>query len=127
MKNLNSQEKKSLFRLGLVFAGIVLLGLLYWGINGIYNYQANKFINEKKALIETYQLKIDSINLVNTKLVETIQVLDREVDSLKDSKIIIYKEYDKKVDVINDASAADHAKWMESVLIELKNNKQFNY
>lgn len=75
-------------------------------------------------MIEKYELKIDSINKENTILVEKIEQLDREVDSLEKVKSKIYWKYAEEIKAINDASAANHAKWLDSVLLKLKNNKK---
>lgn len=121
MKNLSAVGKKWFISISIA---VVLIGLIYWSATSFYNYQVRKSVKEKEALIEMYQHRIDSINDVNTKLIYEIRILDREIDSLQNNKQIIYKEYDKKVNVIYDASSADHARWLESVLLELRDTNK---
>lgn len=124
MMNLNAQEKKLFSRLAAVIGAIAIIGLSYWGISSLSSYWRNKYIRERQELIEKYELKIDSINKENAILVEKIEQLDREVDSLEKVKSKIYWKYAEEIKAINDASAANHAKWLDSVLLKLKNNKK---
>lgn len=77
-------------------------------------------------MIELYEGKIDSINNVNKTLFLKIEKLDKEIDSLEKVKIIIYKEYDKKIDTIYNAGASNHAEWLESILNKLEDTYPSN-
>jgi len=121
--NLSSQEKKWLSRLAKIFGGILIIWLLYLAANGVYNYRTEKFIKEKKALIERYQSKIDSLNRENKLLFVEINKLDKEIDSLQKVKVQINEEYNEEVNIVYDATAADHAEWLDSIIIKLKTNK----
>lgn len=82
MMNLSAQEKKLYSKIGIVVGGLIVIAILFSGINNvIHNYQ-NKKIEEKQELIRQYQSKIDSVKVVNIQLFKDIQIKNQEIDSL---------------------------------------------
>lgn len=127
MRNLKPQEKKLFSRLAIVFGIIIILGTLHFVGSWFYKHQMKKFLKEKNELIELYESKIDSLNTANKILLLKVDKLDGEVDSLQKVKTQIYEQNNEEINVIYDASSADHAKWMESILLELKADRKLNY
>lgn len=122
--NLSTQEKKLFFNVAVIIIAIIFIGFSYWGISSLTQYWRDSSIRHDQEIIKQYEAKIDSINNENTKLITTIKTLDHKVDSLKNLKSIIYWKHAQEINSINDASAANHAKWLDTVLIKLKNNKK---
>lgn len=122
MKNLNKQEQKLLFNGVLIILGILLCSALYWGGNKAIQYFEYKATKEKFEIIQKYENKISSLDSINRNLFTKIQWLDYEVDSLQKVKNKIIWRYGEKVNVIYNASAADNAKWLDSVLTKVDNN-----
>lgn len=116
---LSDQEKKLYSRVGLAIVGLIIIGFVYISGVNIFNRWNEKYLAKEKALIEMYNVKIDSLNIVNHSLDWQIAKLELVIDSLEkiDKKIII--NYDKKINLINDASAYEHAEWMDSILYKL--------
>jgi hypothetical protein len=69
---------------------------------------------------EKYKNQIDSLNKIINKSDSIISTLQLKVDSLEVKKITIINNYNEKVSVIRDASAAEHARWFESVIRNLE-------
>lgn len=122
MKNLNNQEKKLLFNAALILLGIVLCSALYWGGNEAIHYFEDKMTKEKFEIVKKYELRISALDSINKNLLSKINHLDYEVDSLQTVKNKIIWRHNEKVNVIYNASAADNAMWMDSVLRKVDNN-----
>lgn len=116
MKNLKSPEKRLLSSLLIALLAIVFC-------SGLYIY----FIHNPTPEIEDHSWKylktIDSLNSVVEKSKYTIDSLSYKIDSLENRKTVIINNYNEKVNVIRDASAAEHARWLESIIRELKDYK----
>lgn len=123
--NLNDQEKRLFSSAAIAIAAIMLVGLLFWGGSAIVNHFEDKSINEKFKIIKVYESKIDSINKKNNILTREIDSLDFQVDSLQRVKNKVIWNYGKKIDAINDASAAEHAMWLDTVLQDLNNLERY--
>ncbi|MGV8961815.1 MAG: hypothetical protein ACOH2V_00270 [Candidatus Saccharimonadaceae bacterium] len=122
--NLSMQEKKLFSKLGIILGIIIIVALIFMGINKlVHNYQ-NKRIEEKQELIRQYQSKIDSVKVVNIQLFKDIQIRDQEIDSLYDVKNKIKWKYDKEISIIYDATPVDNAKWMDAIIQELDHNSR---
>lgn len=68
-------------------------------------------------------MKIKQKEKENLALMKTNFVLLHKIDSLEKVKRNITLVYDKKIDNIFDASAYDHASWLESTVKELNRSK----
>ncbi len=116
MKNLKNLDGRLISSLLIATFAIVFCSWLY-----IY------FINKPTPEIEDHSWKylktIDSLNSVVEKSKYTIDSLSYKVDSLENRKTVIINNYNEKVNVIRDASAAEHARWLESIVRELKDYK----
>lgn len=124
MKNLSVQEKRLFSKIGIGLASLLLLGLLYIGIITLVTNWDKRYIEKEQQMIEQYNHKIDSISQVNNVLNYQVYIAEKNIDSLKklDRNIII--KYEKKINAISDASASDHAQWMDSVLIKLDSSNR---
>lgn len=123
--NLSDQEKRLFSSAGIALAAIILAGLLYWGGASAVNYFEDKAVREKLEIIRGYEVKIDSLNKKNNILTKEIDVLDFQVDSLQSVKNKIIWNYGKKIRIITDDSAAEHAMWMDSILQDLDNLERY--
>lgn len=123
MKSLSSQEKKLYSSIGIVLGIIFVCGAIYIGVNSLSDYWKNRYIKKEQALIEKYETKIDSITKENAKLTIHISELDTQIDSLyKVKNKIIWKYEKEKVNIVNNATASDHAIWLDTILSTLKSN-----
>lgn len=112
MKNLKSPEKR------LISSLIIALASICFGV-GLYLY-FNKPVPEIPDHSIQYQYTIDSLNKVIKDTQSVINTLQVEIDSLQRRKTTIINNYHEEVNVIRDASAAEHARWFESVIRELE-------
>lgn len=126
MKNLTANGRRLFFSVLIVVGIIIAAGLLAWGIFSIIGYWKDFEITREQKIIKQYELKIDVLNKEGNKLIYKINSLEYQVDSLKAVKTkILLKKYDEKANVIYDASAIEHAKWLDSTLNQL--NRSGNY
>ena len=123
MKISSAQGKKLFFSLIITLLIIATAGLLSWGTESIISYYKDKELKKDQKTIELYEGKIKVLNEEGTKMIDQIKVLDYQLDSLKKVKAIIHTKYEEKVNVIYDATAAEHAEWMDSILTELSYSK----
>jgi len=122
--NLNDQERRLFSSVMIALAALALAALLYWGGFSVVKYFENKATKEKYEIVHKYELIVDSLHKENAVLKKEITKLDFEVDSLESKKNIIIVNYGKKVNIINDASANDHAKWLDSIINKMNNTKR---
>lgn len=115
MKNLNTQEKKLFSRIAIILAGLVVISLIYKGIGTIVRDFNNEKERDRKELIHKYELKIDSINTVNYMLAIEADSLEKQIVLEQGKKTTIYIETIKKEKEIKDASAAQHAKAIDTL------------
>jgi len=113
--NLNNQEKRLFSKIGMVLGGIILIATFYWVAIGWINGYRENDIKEHATIAAKYEAKVDSINIVNTILLSQVDSLEKEIKEVKSIKEIVYIETIKKENVIKDASAADHAKAIDSL------------
>lgn len=116
MKNLKSPERRLISSLLIATFAIVFC-------SGLYIYLINRPIPEIEDHSWRYLEIIDSLNSVVEKSQYTIDSLSYKVDSLENRKTVIINNYNEKVNIIRDASAAEHARWLESIVRELKDYK----
>lgn len=123
MKNLRTPEQKLIINIVLILVIIFILGVIYKVGADLFDNYNNRMLQEKKGIIELYQHKIDSIQQVNIFYEYRLTRVEQEKDSLQKLKKQIEYIYDEKVNIVYDASASDHAKWLDSVIAELENHK----
>ncbi len=115
MKNLKRPEKR-------LISNVIIALLTLCLVAGVYlHYTRLELIT---GVSEKYQAKIDSLQSVVNKSYYELDNLQLKVDSLEQRKTIIINNYHEKVNVIRDASAAEHARWFESVIRELKDYRE---
>jgi hypothetical protein len=71
-----------------------------------------------------FKNQIDSLKKIINESDSIISTLQLKVDSLEVKKITIINNYNEKVSVIRDASAAEHARWFESVIRNLEDYRE---
>jgi len=118
---LSDQEKKLYSKVGIILASILIVAFLWLGISTISIYYTKKSEAKIDAIIEKYELKVDSLNKENTYFMNNIKRLEIQVDSMEHVKEKIINHYDKKINTIYNAGAIDHAMWMDSVLTKVSN------
>ena len=106
MINFKHQEIKSYFKIILIF--IIFISIIFCF--------SNKYKKDRKQIINEYELKISKLDSINTVLKVKDSILTEKIDSLKNEKQIIYIKYDKKIKFVYDASAANHAEWLDSIV-----------
>lgn len=116
MKNLKNPERRLISSLLIATFAIVFC-------SGLYIYLINRPAPEIEDNSWKYLKTIDSLNSVIENSQKTIDSLSYQVDSLENRKTVIINNYNEKISVIRDASAAEHARWLESVIRELKDYK----
>ena len=124
MMNLKSPEKKLYFKillhvgvLTLISCGIVLLVQTM-------NIKEDTYRDQRDSIINSYNIKIQQKDSINKILVEKQHKLESEIDSLENVKGIVIKDYDKKINYIYDASAINHAMWLDSIIAKVNSVKQ---
>ena len=124
MKNLKNPEKKLYFKIifhtlvcALVIFGYIELFTMIDKSESYYQISRDSMINE-------YNRKINEKDSINNVLKIKQLSLEKNIDSLEKVKTQIVIEYGKKVKTIYDASAADHARWLESVITKLDSIKR---
>ena len=115
MKNLKSPEKRLISSLVIALSSICFGTFLY-----LYFIKPTPEVPDNSIY---YQQKIDSLNNIINESQLVINTLEIKIDSLQGRKTTIINNYNEKVNVIRDASAAEHARWLESVIRELKDYK----
>lgn len=99
-----------------------MFGLIY----GVYKLNewneqriARKFIQSQEQIITVNEFKIDTLNKRNKLLEFKIDTLHRKLDSLSKVKTKIYWKNANNIKVIYDASIAEHAAWLDSIITEV--------
>ena len=87
----------------------------------ISNKKEVEYRSDREKIIAVYSNEIARKDSALLELKREQQQLLAEVDSLEKVKQTIIIDYGKEVNVIFDATAADHALWLDSVLIDLGN------
>ena len=114
--NLNPVEKKLYSRVAIILGIIVILGVIYFGLSRVSQFYENRGIEKNKILIEKYEARVDSFNVVNKILILDIKSLNLEIDSLHKIKHQIIINNEKKVNAVYSASISDNAKWLDSII-----------
>ena len=124
MKNLKSPEKKLSFKLifHIILCALVIFG--YVELFTILDSNESCYKSNRDSIINEYNRKINEIDSINNDLRNNQKSLQKNIDSLENIKNQIVIEYGKKVKNIYDASAIDHAKWLESVITKLDSIKR---
>ena len=116
MMNLWHYVEKLNFKVVAHIVGIlVIIGATIY----VMNKKEVEYRSDRDKIIAVYSNEIARKDSALLELKREQQQLLAEVDSLEKVKQTIIIDYGKEVNVIFDATAADHALWLDSVLIDL--------
>ena len=127
MKNLTSQGKKFLFRVGphlLVIVIVLVVG--YFSIIGnIDSVDAEKqkyiqYKHEQDSMLIIYQEKLDSMENTNFLLEQQLLGVDIKIDSMASEQNKLNKEYEKEINDLDNATISDHANWFYTKLDSIR-------
>jgi lipopolysaccharide export LptBFGC system permease protein LptF len=95
--------------------------LLFFNIQSIQQYN---FRQQKDSIINVYNMKIAKQDSVNKQLQKQQIVWQQKIDSLtnEQSKLII--KYAKKIEAITNATATEHAIWLNTITNQLDSLKK---
>lgn len=85
--------------------------------------RVSEFNSSREVLIRQYEAKIKEKEKENATLIARAEMFVQQIDSLKKVKQNITVFYDEKINSIYDATAADHALWLDSVTKKLSSSK----
>ena len=110
--NLWSPEQKLSFKL--ILHLVILVTIVTVAIVSTKR-RVSEYNSQREQLIRQYEMKIKDKEAENMKLVVLNERLLQQTDSLRKVKQNITVIYDEKINSIYDASAVDHAQWLDSV------------
>ena len=114
-----SPEQKLSFKL--VLHLIILVSIVTVTITSVQK-RTSEYNSQREQLIRDYEMKIKSKESENAKLFVLNGRLIQQVDSLQKVKQNITVIYDEKINSIYDASAINHAEWLDSITKKLSNS-----
>lgn len=124
MKILKSPEKKLYFKILLHIFVMCVIGMSIMMSVEIMDIKDASYRMQRDSIINTYEMKIKTRDSINNALIVKQKALQLEIDSLENIKDTINAEYDQKIKSIYDASAIDHALWMDSTITKLNHFKR---
>jgi len=122
--NLKNPEKRFYFKIILYIGiiSIIIFGIM-WLIGSI-KIKENNYRDKHNSIVIQYDVKIKQKDSINKILIKKQEKLEIQIDSLERIKTGINIDYGKKIKNVYDASAIEHAIWMDTVLEKLNNNKK---
>lgn len=124
MKSLRSPEKKLYFKILLHVFIMCVIGMAITMSIEIMGIKEAGYRDQRDSIINSYETKIKTKDSVNNTLIIKQHSLQLQVDSLENVKGIINAEYDQEIKSIYDASAIDHALWMDTTIAKLNHFKR---
>lgn len=120
MKSLKNLVKKLNFRtiFHIVLFSIVCVGFIILG--DVINDNEIRNNSEREQIIKRYESIIKEKDSLNAILVIQQKDLESKLDSFETRKNNVIIKYDEKIKIIYDASAADHAEWMGTIIAKLR-------
>ena len=119
MMNLKIKGKRFNIRIIFSIIGIAIISTIFVIMANMIDDNRNVYKIDREAIINQYEQRIREKDSIN-KILENRQIgYQSKVDSLEYVKTKIIVAYDKKIKAINDASATEHAEWMESIINKL--------
>jgi cell division protein FtsL len=115
MKNLKKEEKR-------LFFSIIITIIICMLIFSLYSKYNRPQITDNSSY---YINQIDSLNRTIDRSNFIIDLLQIQIDSLESKKVTVINNHNEKINIIRDASAENHAKWLESVIRSLENYREF--
>ena len=106
-----------------LFGIILIIGAV------VITYQSNKLITqdcekERLEIIKKYEIKIIKLDSINTTLIKKEKLMQSQIDSLENVKQKIIIKYDEKIKSIYNASANEHAIWLDSTVAKVNRLKK---
>ena len=120
MKSLKNLVKKLNFKtiFHVVLFSIVCVGFIILG--DVINDNEIRNNSEREQIINRYESIIKEKDRLNSILVIQQKDLESKLDSFETRKNNVIIKYDEKIKIIYDASAADHAEWMGTIIAKLR-------
>ncbi len=120
MKSLKNLVKKLNFKtiFHVVLFSIVCVGFIILG--DVINDNEIRNNSEREQIINRYESIIKEKDSLNSILVIQQKDLESKLDSFETRKNNVIIKYDEKIKIIYDASAADHAEWMGTIIAKLR-------
>ena len=120
MKSLKNLVKKLNFRtiFHVVLFSIVCVGFIILG--DVINDNEIRNNSEREQIINRYESIIKEKDSLNAILVIQQKDLESKLDSFETRKNNVIIKYDEKIKIIYDASAAEHAEWMGTIIAKLR-------
>lgn len=122
MMNLKSQEKKFYFKILCHIGVLATIGFIIVLLVRSINLKEDEYKYQKDSIIKEYNLKIIEKDSINKILIEKQRDLENQIDYLESVKSEINIMYGKKIKSVYDASAIEHAMWMDSTIKKLNHN-----
>ena len=119
MKSLKSPEKKLIFKILIHLSIFVIIGFSIVAVVKSMNDREDYYKHSKDSIVTEYNIKIREKDSINSVLINKQINLQNKIDSLNKVKGNITNIYDAKIKNIYDASAIEHAMWMDSTLEKL--------
>jgi hypothetical protein len=116
--NLKELGKKLRSKLGLHMVGLLLV---IGGTAYIINHKDIEYRSDRDLIIQLYMKQIHDKDSIYTELKLEQKTLEVKLDSLEKVKQQILIKHDQEINIIHDASAANHAKWLDSIINNLEN------
>jgi hypothetical protein len=95
--------------------------LLFFNIQSIQQYN---FRQQKDSIINVYNMKIAKQDSVNKQLQKQQIVWQQKIDSLTNEQSKLTIKYAKKIETINNATATEHAIWLNTITNQLDSLKK---
>lgn len=124
MKNLKEIVKKSYFKPIIHIIGIIFA---LWAIAIMYEYNKLKIEDGNKQrleIIRKYENRINEKDSINEILMKKEKSMQLKIDSLENVKQKIIIKYDEKIKSIYNASANEHAVWLDSTVAKVNRLKK---
>lgn len=124
MKSLKGLEKKLYFKIAWHAAIILIIASAFLMFFNIKQVQVNEFQQQKDSIISTYTLKIAKRDSIDAKLREQQLSWQKKIDSLENEQGKLITIYGQKIQNLYDATAIDHAVWLDSLTVQLNSRKK---
>jgi hypothetical protein len=95
--------------------------LLFFNIQSIQQYN---FKQQKDSIINVYNMKIAKQDSVNKQLQKQQIVWQQKIDSLTNEQSKLTIKYAKKIEIITNATATEHATWLNTITNQLDSLKK---
>ena len=119
MMNLKNPERKFYFKVlwhvGVLATIAFVIVLLVQSLN----VKEEEYKSDRDSIIIEYNNKIAQKDSINKILEKKQKDLENQVDSLEHIKSKINVDYGKKIKNVYDASAIEHAIWLDSTIAKL--------